>query len=63
MDDMSVKQEWRVLKTTISNDGNLKSLTASKVMEQLAGNLREGFPCLSKIAAVGLLIPTSTAGN
>ncbi|CAG2186740.1 unnamed protein product [Mytilus edulis] len=61
MDLVPLSQEWRLLKNTINTDDSLKSLSASLIMQQLAGKLAAGFPLLSSLSAVGLLLPTSTA--
>ncbi|XP_076113346.1 zinc finger protein 862-like [Mytilus galloprovincialis] len=61
IDLVPLSQEWRLLKNTINTDDSLKSLSASLIMQQLAGKLVAGFPLLSSLSAVGLLLPTSTA--
>ena len=52
---------YRVLKNTISQDIVLQKMTSTVLMEKVAGPLKEAMPNLRLLAAVGLLLPTSTA--
>ena len=42
---------------------NLREVTTHRIMEEVAGPLSTTLPNLARIATVGLLIPTSTAGK
>ena len=55
--------EYRMLKNAVAADTSLKTQSTHRVMEEVVGPLAETLPNLAKLAAVGLLIPASTAGK
>ncbi|WAR05164.1 hypothetical protein MAR_020533, partial [Mya arenaria] len=60
-DATEAASEYSVLKNTIHQDLGLQKTSTTVLMEKVAGPLKEAMPNLRLLAAVGLLLPTSTA--
>lgn len=51
------------MKNTIFKNEALQRMTLTAMLEEVSGKMTVSCPNLSRIAAVGLLIPASTAGK
>ncbi|WAR27958.1 hypothetical protein MAR_013662, partial [Mya arenaria] len=60
-DATEAASEYRVLKNTIHQDLGLQKTSTTVLMEKVAGPLKEAMPNFRLLAAVGLLLQTSTA--
>ncbi|WAR09053.1 hypothetical protein MAR_019011 [Mya arenaria] len=60
-DATEAASEYRVLKNIIAQDFVLQKTSTILLMEKVAGPLNDAMPNLRMLAAVGLLLPTSTA--
>ena len=63
MNSAEVLAEFTLFKNTIRQDPQLMREGPHRVMEEAAGPMRVTLPNLAKLATIGLLLPTSTAGK